>query len=91
MILTYVYGGVINRSFSGLRLSVSLGYLANGNWSLAQIIEVLLYLCWHCVCHSVQPEYLWAEIKISRALLHATEHGYLNIKLTFPAALNIVF
>jgi hypothetical protein len=43
MILTYTYGG-INRSFSGrLRLSVMFDYPANGNRSLAQIIEVLLY------------------------------------------------
>jgi hypothetical protein len=44
MILTYTYGD-INRSFSGrLRLSVIFDYPANGNWLLARIIEVLLYL-----------------------------------------------
>jgi hypothetical protein len=44
MILTYTYGG-INRSFSGhLRLSVIFYYPANGNRSLARIIEVLMYL-----------------------------------------------
>jgi hypothetical protein len=43
MILTYTYGG-INRTFSGrLRLSVIFYYPANGNRSLARIIEVLLY------------------------------------------------
>jgi hypothetical protein len=43
MILTYKYGG-INRSFSDrLRLSVIFYYPANGNRSLAWIIEVLLY------------------------------------------------
>jgi hypothetical protein len=44
MILTYKYGG-INRSFSGrLRLSVIFDYPANGNQSLARIIEVLLQI-----------------------------------------------
>src|SRR5215510_14011194 len=43
IILTYTYGG-INRTFSGrLRLSVIFDYRANGNRSLARIIEVLLY------------------------------------------------
>jgi uncharacterized membrane protein len=41
----YWYGG-INRSFSGhLRLSVIFYYPANGNRSLARIIQVLLYYC----------------------------------------------
>jgi hypothetical protein len=44
MILTYTYRG-INRSFSShLRLSMIFYYPANGNWSLARIIEVVLYL-----------------------------------------------
>jgi hypothetical protein len=44
MILTYTYGG-INRWFLGpLRLSVIFDYPANGNRSLARIIEVLLYM-----------------------------------------------
>jgi hypothetical protein len=44
MILIYTDGG-INRSFSGrLRLFVIFYYSANGNRSLARIIEVLMYL-----------------------------------------------
>jgi hypothetical protein len=42
IILTYTYGG-INRFSGRLWLSVIFDYPANGNQSLARIIEVLLY------------------------------------------------
>jgi hypothetical protein len=48
--------GDINRSFLGrLRLSLIFYYPANGSWSLARIIAVLLYLCisCHCLCAAV--------------------------------------
>jgi hypothetical protein len=75
MILTYTYGG-INRLFSGrLRLSVIFGYPANGNRSLARIIEVLLY------CNLVYSFCLTGIILNNRTLLTKLKLALVKAKI----------